>query len=154
MLSKRAKFTLSILLVILVLVSAVGFVACDGLRNAGKPGAQTGEKAITVIVGDESISASTTAEYMHQLLVELDTASKLQYEYTDGQYGATITKLNDLVTTPDWSKWIGVYHDINDVTLYDPQYDTTVNGKTYHSSSVGASSLPIKSGATYLFVQN
>lgn len=146
----KSKWLIALLLVLVLSVSMLCFVAC----NDDNDDAQEGEKSITVVIGDKSLRVSTDDEYVHEVLVDLDEEGKIVYEFNMGQYGATIMKLDSFETTTDWSKWIAVYHDINDITLYDPQYDIQQGGKTYHSSSLGVSTLPIKDGATYLFVQN
>lgn len=149
MFKTKSKWLIVLLLVLVLSVSMLCFVACND-----DDGTQEGVKNIKVLIGNKSLSVSTDEEYLHEALVELKDEGKIVYEFEMGQYGATVMKLDSFETTSDWSKWIAVYHDINDITLYDPQYDIQQGGKTYHSSSLGISSLPIQDGATYLFVQN
>lgn len=148
MLSKKSKFILTIALV-LVLCLSLCFVACDKTPD----NTDNDLKEVVLIVGNAVINATTEAQYVHDLLVELNANGDIQYEFENGAYGATVLKLNQLETTNDWSKWIAVYHDIDDVTLYTPGYNYTLNGDEYYSSSVGVSSLPVIDGATYVFVQ-
>ncbi len=145
----KSKWLIALLLVLVLSVSMLCFVACNDNDDT-----QEGVKNIKVVIGEKSLSVSTDEEYVHDVLVELKEEGKIVYEFEMGQYGATIMKLDTFETTADWSKWIAVYHDINDITLYDPQYDIQQDGKTYHSSSLGVSSLAVQDGATYLFVQN
>lgn len=145
----KSKWLIALLLVLVLSVSMLCFVACNNDDDT-----QEGVKNIKVLIGNKSLSVSTDEEYLHDALVELKEEGKIVYEFEMGQYGATVMKLDSFETTSDWSKWIAVYHDINDITLYDPQYDIQQGGKTYHSSSLGVSSLPVQDGATYLFVQN
>lgn len=148
MFNGKNKIAIVCLLVLVLCVSAVCMCACDASNT------QEGEKSVVLIVGTQEISVKTDALYLHDLLVELNDAGRITYEFSTSEYGAVVSKLNDLETTLDWSKWIGVYHNIDDITLYTPGYDITINGNTYFSSSCGVSALVVLDGATYVFVQN
>ena len=146
--TNRAKSIVKILAVvaILVLVASVVFVACGNKDNS--------EKSIVILVqhgeGFDSFELTTNKAFLADALEELKVQGKLTYTID----GTALTALNDLVTTSDWSKWIAVYHDIDDIALYFPDYDYEYSGRTFHSSSKGVLDCPLKNGATYLFLQN
>ncbi len=117
-------------------------------------GVEDGEKTVTIIIGDSVIEERTDAVYMHDLLQEMSEEGDVEYEWEDGAYGATVMRLNELVTSTDWTSWIGYYIDLNDVSLISPGYDVEHEGKTYYSAAMGVSILPVKDGVTYLFLQN
>lgn len=151
MFGKRGKILVATALALLIV--AVAFVGCDGLKELGKPVIETGDKSVTVIIADDAYPVKTGSNYVHDLLVELKEAGEIEYEFHDTQYGAFIDKLGELVGTEDYSKWIAIYVDSDDAELITPGFDVTVDGKTYHSASLGASGLPVKNGVTYLFLQ-
>lgn len=148
------KFFAVIAVLALVALLAATFVGCAELDKLGKPVIQTGNKRASVIIGEDSYLVETNAEYVHDLLVELKESGVIDYEFDMGAYGAFVTKLNGLVGTSDYSRWIGVYVDSDDVDIASPGFDETVAGKTYHMASFGVGSLPVREGVTYLFLQN
>lgn len=153
MFKKRSKFFAYSLVAILTLVALVSLVACGGLNDLGKPNTQDGVKQATIIIGAQTYSVQTEAEYLHDALLELKAAGKIEYEFTLGEYGAFVTKLNELEGTANYSKWIGVYVDSDDSELASPGYDETVDGKVYHSANLGVSDMPLLDGLTYVFLQ-
>ncbi len=152
MFGKRNKIFATLALIALVAILAAAFAGCGNLKKLGAPVIETGEKEATVIIGEDSYFVKTDAEYVQDLLVQLKEAGKITYEYHDGQYGAYIDSLGSL--KPSGNSFVSVYHDIDDLTLYDPAWDEPITrgDKTFHSSSYGVESLPVRSGATYLFV--
>lgn len=150
------KSTIITIALILTLIMALSiFVACDKIKDLGAPETEVGSKSVTVIIGEDKYSVTTDAEYVHELLLEMKETKGITYEFSDSAYGATIEKLgaleNDSVT---WTKWIGVYHDIEEMDLIAVGFDVEYDGKTYHSSNLGVETLPVKNGATYYFKQN
>ncbi len=153
MFKKGSKIFAVIVVLALIALLAATFVGCGNLDKLGKPVIETGSKQATVIIGEDSYLVKTDAIYVHDLLLELKEAGKIEYKFDMGEYGAFVTKLNGLVGTADYKQWIGVYVDSDDAELIMPGYDETVNGKTYHSASLGVSGLPVRDGVTYLFLQ-
>ena len=154
MFKKGNKIFAAVVVALLIAVLAATFVGCGKVKDLGKPVIETGDKQATVIIGEDSYLVKTDAVYVHDLLLQLKEAGKITYEFDETEYGAFIKKLGKLEGTADYSKWIGVYVDVDAADLITPGYDVTVNGKTYHSASLGVSSLPVRSGVTYLFYQN
>ena len=154
MFKKGSKIFAAVVVTLLIAVLAATFVGCGKIKDLAKPVIETGDKEATVIIGEDSYFVKTDAVYVHDLLVQLKEAQKITYEFDETQYGAFIKKLNKLEGTADYSKWIGVYVDVDSADIITPGYDVTVDGKTYHSASLGVSSLPVRNGTTYLFAQN
>lgn len=128
-----------------VLACAFVFFACD------RPDANTGEVTISFIIGDaEPAEFSTDAPYVYDALADFCEENGIALEGTWSEYGFFMTRLGNL--KPEGSQWIAFYHDIDDITLYDPQHNMDFDGKTWFSSSLGVSSMPLRDGATYLFV--
>lgn len=138
---------------ILILSLALAFAGCDKLKDLGAPKPEEGGKSITLIVGEETYSVYTTAEYLHDLLCELDEKGTIEYKYDDSGAYLAITKVNELVTTPDWSKYVAIYLDSEDPLYVGFTGDVTVSGKTYHYANLGAESLPVLDGVTYVLLQ-
>lgn len=143
--TKLAKPCLIVLVFVLACVFAVALVACD------RGGANTEEITVRLIIGDgESVAVTTDAPYLYDMLKEYCEANDIALEGEDGAYGFFLTRVGELVQ--DGGKYIMIYHDIEDVTLYTPGYDMQLGGKTYHSASLGVSSLPLRDGATYAII--
>lgn len=152
MFKKGSKIFVAVALVALFALLAATFVGCGKLKDLGAPAIETGDKEATVIIGEDSFFVKTDAVYVHDLLLQLKEAGKIEYEFQDSEYGAYILSVGSL--KPSGNSYVSVYHDIDDITLYDPAWDTPIEreGKTFHSASLGVGSLPVKSGATYMFV--
>ncbi len=144
------KLIFAILIFAPILVFSLALFACDVTPE------NTGEKSVTIIIGDDTYTLKTSKAYVHDALCELRDTQGVNYVFEDGPYGATIIGLNGLYTTVDWSKYVSTYHTIDDVTIRDMSSyatDFEMGGKTYYTSGVGVSSLPLVDGATYLFKQ-
>lgn len=131
---------------VLMCAFAVAFVACDkgGEKN-------TGEVTVNLILGDaESVSVTTDEAYLYGMLQDYCAGHGIALEAEDGAYGFFLTRVGDMVNGD--GSYIMLYHDIDDVTLYTPGYDMEIGGRTYHSSSLGVSQLPLRDGATYAVV--
>ena len=135
------------LVLLFALFGALAFVACDA-----PDGDERGElSSVTLILGDgEAVSFETDAKYLYGALSDYCDDHGLVLEGEESEYGFFLTRVGDLVQGD--GAYIMLYHDIDDVTLYTPGYDYEVGGKTFFSSSLGVSSLPVVDGATYLIV--
>lgn len=139
--------------ILLIAVVAMTICAFAFALTACNPPAEEGVKTVSVIIGDGSdpLSLTTESAYLYDALVELCEKEGLTLSAKDGAWGKTVYQIGDLIGDPTMAtSAIMFYHDIDDITLYDPKYDVTVGGQTYHSSSLGVSSLPVRDGATYL----
>ncbi len=148
---KKLGKILVIAVVALLALSLMTFAGCDKLKDLGKPVIETGDKQATVIIGEDSYLVKTDAIYVHELLVQLKDANIIKYEFSESEYGAYIVALGGLSLGE--RAFVAVYHDIDDDTLIDYEYGTslTYGGKQFHSSNLGVSALPVYDGASYLF---
>ncbi len=140
--------------VIALMIFLVGSFSACNLKDLGKPKAEPGEKEITVIVENEEFTISTNAEYLHQVLIDLSREKGFQYSYSDMGYGVSVTQIKNIKTSTDWSSWVSIYHDIDDVTLVDNYGTFRHAGKDYFMSLVSIDLLPVLDGHTYLFEQS
>lgn len=117
-----------------VVLAAV--LACVYFLN--KPKTTAGAKHVTVTIKEEdgmenTCEADTDAEYLVQVLDELQKAGKLTYEAVDSDYGPYVTTINDIVA------------DYNVNSKYWAIY---VNGE-YGSYGIGEQ--PVTDGDVYTF---
>lgn len=143
-------------LVFVLLISIMIFASCNSLKDLGKQDPQIGEKEVTVFIGNDEYNVKTNANYLHELLIELSTKGEIVYEYSDGPYGASISKVNGLETSITWNPYISIYHSIDDISLKDMSGymdNVTRNDTTFYPSGVGVESIPILSGEKYLLVE-
>lgn len=135
------------LVLLFALFGALAFVACDA-----PDGTERGElSSVTLILGDgEAVSFETDAKYLYGALSDYCDDHGLVLEGEESEYGFFLTRVGDLVQ--DEGRYIMVYHDINDVALITPGHDRKRDGKVFHSSAQGVSSLPVMDGASYLIV--
>ncbi|MCQ2409066.1 MAG: hypothetical protein MJ068_00820 [Clostridia bacterium] len=146
------KKLLVVAFVLVLIVSVVILTACN-LKDLGKPDPQSGEKSIKIVIGADIYSVQTDLEYVHQVLVDLASEKDFSYTYSEGGYGVSVMGLKDLKTSSDWTSWISLYHDINDITLIDTYGTHMYEGESYFMSLVSVDKLPVIDGSTYLFVQ-
>lgn len=162
--TKRSISVVKILAIVAILVLAMSmvFVGCNKLKDAGKPEAEVGNKEVTLIIGQgeefTTITVKTYQNYLAGLLSELQLRGKITYDSEPSTYGTFIKSINNVVPQGT-SESVGIYHDIDDVTLRAdqgewPMPNKEYGGKEYYSSSVGADSLPLKDGHAYLLTLN
>lgn len=144
----KKRLCLVLVCIVLAGVVAVAFAACN---DGGKDGGTAAEVTVTLTVGDaDGVTLTTDSRYLYDALEDYCAESGIVLEGEDGVYGFYITRIGDLVNGQ--GGYIMIYHDMDDLTLYTPGYDTERGGRTYHSSSVGVSSLPLRDGASYLII--
>lgn len=144
----KKRLCLVLVCIVLAGVVAVAFAACN---DGGKDGGTAAEVTVTLTVGDaDGVTLTTDSRYLYDALEDYCAESGIVLEGEEGVYGFYITRIGDLVNGQ--GGYIMIYHDMDDLTLYTPGYDTERGGKTYHSSSVGVSSLPLRDGASYLII--
>ena len=162
--TKRSMNVVKILAIVAILVLAMSmvFVGCDKLKDAGKPEAEVGNKEVTLIIGQgeefTTLTVKTYQNYLSGLLSELQLRGKITYDSEPSTYGTFIKSINNVVPQST-SESVGIYHDIDDVTLRAdksewPMPNKEYGGKEYYSSSVGADSLPLREGHTYFLTLN
>ena len=159
--SKRVVFAVAIALV--AVLCALCFVACNTNTD-------TGEKHITVCVGEKMFEVTTTEANLHGVLTQLYNEGKLTaYVTSESSLGAYITQIDELVQGD--GKYYSVWHSVDEFDLksvyqeayasYNPSRATTKNedgtvfivtvygDNTLYYSGVGISKLPIKEGGVY-----
>lgn len=96
-----------------------------------------------VITAREVAENTTVLDYMQRLKAE----GELAFEYADGDYGAYITGINGVANDND-SYWMLYTSDTEYATTeYTAEYD----GTAYGQATLGASSLNVKEGETYIW---
>ena len=131
---KRKIYTFSTFFLALIF-SALCFVGCKQNK------AVTGDYA--VIVADDVTDGDTLLDYMKELRDE----GSLSFESTTGDYGEYVTSINGKAQSGN-SYWM-LY--TSDTDYASNAYTVTYEGQTYGQATLGASSLPIKEGATYIW---
>lgn len=160
---KSKKIVFAVAIVLVAVLSTLCFVACNTNTN-------TGEKHITVYVGEKTFDVTTTEANLHGVLTQLHNEGKLTaYVTTDSGFGAYITQIDVLVQGD--GKYYSVWHSVDEFELksvyqeasasYNPSRATTKNEDgtvfivtvygcdTLYYSGVGISKLPIKEGGVY-----
>ena len=133
------KVLLTVLALSLVVAAVLGMVACS------KP-VQMRETEILITL-DKSIMSDIEGKTLKDYLDLLQEKEYLTYEATAGM----LYTLNDRKADSTAGEWWLIYTDDADHSNEDwGKY--TVEDKTYYSSTLGYESLPLKEGATYVFV--
>ena len=139
------RLCLAVAALLLVGVFALALAACN------EKGGNTEEVTVSLIIGDaDAVSVTTDAPFLYDLLKEYCEENGLALEGSMSATGFYATRIGDLAEDAAAGKYIMFYHDIDDITLYIPDYNIERDGKTFFSSSAGVSSLPLRDGATYL----
>ena len=159
----RKKIVFAVAVVLIAVLCTLCFVACNVNEN-------TGEKHITVYVGEKTFAVTTTETNLHGVLTQLHREGKLTaYVTDDSGFGAYITQIDGLVQGD--GKYYSVWHSVDRFELksvyqeayasYNPSRATTKNedgtvfivtvygDNTLYYSGVGISLLPIEDGGVY-----
>lgn len=160
---KRKKLVFAVAIALIAVLSTLCFVACDTNTN-------TGEKHITVYVGEKTFDVITTETNLHGVLSQLYDEGKLTaYVTSDSGFGAYITQIDGLVQGS--GKYYTVWHSLDRFELksvYQAAYAdsnpsraatkneggtlfvvTEYGDNTLYYSGVGISKLPIIDGGVY-----
>ena len=131
-------------------------VGCKGL----KPATASGEKTVTVkIVNGENVQSftiDTNVLYFSDVFVLLVNEKKVSAKYSYSAYGMYVTEIDGTAMTP--TQYWALFSDVEDELVsaltstsdFDKPYE--MDGKSYYSALVGASSMPCLDGQTYLWV--
>ena len=128
------KVMVSLLLVLTAALSSVWFFACGKSADGVEP---------LVIVADESAAGKT----LLQVMSEKEEDEEFSYKIKDGMIVEINGTENDLDYNPCWMLYTSDQENSN--TAWG-EYE--YNGETLGSASVGADSLIVKSGETYVWV--
>jgi len=156
------RILLTILVLMLVVASVMGVVACNKQVTTSKHGQQqnidNGEEAQNatevLITLDATIMPDYEGKFLPDYMDVLKAKGLFTYEAKDSDYGLFVTSINGKEATG--YDWWGVFTDdltdekVANIAGQAYQY----NGKTYYMTNVGISSVPLKEGKSYLFVFN
>lgn len=138
------KIVLSVLLIAVILASVFAFASC------GKKYVQQTDTAVYFTI-DEKIMPNVEGKTLKDYMDALVEKKELTYSGTDSQYGIMLDTINDLKADATKGEYWFLYS--NDDEYSNEAWGTYVlNETTYKSTTLGASSLPIKMGKTYVFM--
>lgn len=162
---QKKALLLVLALVLLVCVTAVLLVACDGslqdqikdLQDKVTGLEQTStEKTVSILIGDKSYEVTTRMGNLFDVLNEMKSKGTISvFDYTGSGLDAYITAVDTLVGSDAERTFVAVYHDIDNYSLKGTDWQTgeiatvTVGEKTYFFSNVGSAILPLVDGASY-----
>lgn len=138
------KIVLSVLLIAVILASVFAFASC------GKKYGPQMDTAVSFTVSKDVMSdleGKTLQNYMDALVER----KEFSYSGTDSSWGIMLDTINNKKADAAKGEFWFIYCD--DEENSSAQYgEVTLKGKKYASANLGASSLPIKEGKTYVFV--
>ena len=123
---------------LLLVVTAVCLVGC-------KPKVQTFENSVVIKVDAKYLTIDKDTVFL-DYMNKLKEDGEMDFTIVDGM----VTSINGTENPADWSKCWMLYTD--DEAFSNSQWgEIVVDGKTYYSATLGAESLPIKDGKTYVW---
>lgn len=131
------KKTIKLLTILLTLILAFNFIGCK--KNPVT--VDENSVIITANFSDYDLEGKTLLEFMERLKDE----EKLDFEMEDGM----VTSINGIDNTLSLF-WL-VYTD-DEENSNEAWGSAEYNGKTYFSASLGVEDLPLKDGATYIWI--
>lgn len=150
----KRRFLQITTLLLAVIFFAICFTACNVYKS--------GEVSVKLISSTEESVVFTVTETdgkatAFDALKCLQTNGKLTFTSEDSGYGAFITAIGDkknevTESTANSSKGYSWMLYTSDTAMAIEETTTVIDGTTYYSSSVGASSLTVKKGETYVWV--
>lgn len=123
---------------LLLVVTAVYLVGC-------KPKVQTFENSVVIKVDAKYLTIDKDTVFL-DYMNKLKEDGEIDFTIADGM----VTSINGTENPADWSKCWMLYTD--DEEFSNKAWgEIVVDEKTYYSASLGAESLPIKDGKTYVW---
>ena len=143
---KQQKILIVVAIVALLAVSCFAFAAC------GKKYVQQKDTAVYFTV-DKDVMANVDGKTLQDYMDALVKKDQLTYSGESTAYGLMIDTVNDIKADASKGEYWFLYSDDDEYSNGDwGTYD--LNGKTYKSTTLGASSLPIKIGCTYVLMMS
>lgn len=143
---KQQKILIVVAIVALLVVSCFAFAAC------GKKYVQQKDTAVYFTV-DKDVMANVDGKTLQDYMDALVKKDQLTYSGDSTAYGLMINTVNDIKADASKGEYWFLYSDDDEYSNGDwGTYD--LNGKTYKSTTLGASSLPIKIGCTYVLMMS
>ncbi|MDR1939641.1 MAG: hypothetical protein LBQ40_02455 [Clostridiales bacterium] len=175
---KKISFQKAVLFAALLIIATFSLSSCKWLQSFLRPDPEEGAKTVRVFIVDayavgldaekntlpEGAAAltfehETEALYGYAVLSELSDAGKLSFTGTVSAYGLFFDTLQGLTLNPETNGYVAIYlrladDSFNDV-LMDKEWSKPVvyGGKTYYSSNLGISSIPLSDGIELLFIK-
>ncbi len=128
---------------ILVVVSMLALFACSG--GAVKAKVDYSTETETIITVTKAEEKATLIDAMK----ELKKDEKLAYESTSSQYGEMVNTIGTRTADADAFEFWAIY--TTDLEFANDEVSVTVNGQTFYQAMLGASSLTVKDGESYLW---
>ena len=143
---KQQKILIVVAIVALLAVSCFAFAAC------GKKYVQQKDTAVYFTV-DKDVMANVDGKTLQDYMDALVKKDQLTYSGDSTAYDLMINTVNDIKADANKGEYWFLYSDDDEYSNGDwGTYD--LNGKTYKSTTLGASSLPIKIGCTYVLMMS
>lgn len=143
---KQQKILIVVAIVALLVVSCFAFAAC------GKKYVQQKDTAVYFTV-DKDVMANVDGKTLQDYMDALVKKDQLTYSGDSTAYGLMINTVNDIKADANKGEYWFLYSDDDEYSNGDwGTYE--LNGKTYKSTTLGASSLPIKIGCTYVLMMS
>ena len=143
---KQQKILIVVAIVALLVVSCFAFAAC------GKKYVQQKDTAVYFTV-DKDVMANVDGKTLQDYMDALVKKGQLTYSGDSTAYGLMINTVNDIKADASKGEYWFLYSDDDEYSNGDwGTYE--LNGKTYKSTTLGASSLPIKIGCTYVLMMS
>lgn len=154
------KTSAVVLTVVCVLILAFSLVACNINITTNETTDNT-EKTVTLVIGegegqvvyaDYKTTTGSLAAFMEELCK--DTEKPLTFDATwTSPYGIFLNSVGSLVPAGGTGEYISILtSDTNYQDITGWATTKTYNGVTVKTATLGATSLPLKDGAVYMFV--
>lgn len=149
--SKRV--ILSLLVIILIMVSSMALlVSCVETTT------EAVVNEVSVYIGDDNIEGAYPFTIDTDKLLDganvsdmIEATTLLYADLQDGAYGMFLASIGNLVPDPSY-QFIAVYTTDTSVDVSDDIEPITHDDKTFYSSNVGISGIPVKTGESYAFI--
>jgi hypothetical protein len=132
-----------IVFILLVITISLSFYACDN------------DPIIIPPIGEVVEIPEGNYENLADLLIALDEAETIEIAYSTSEFGIMLTSIKgaekELVSNDNTRTYISIYLSTNDINYIDTTINTIIyDSVTYYGAALGASSLPVINGASYL----
>ena len=144
---KQQKILIVVAIVALLVVSCFAFAAC------GKKYVQQKDTAVYFTV-DKDVMANVDGKTLQDYMDALVKKDQLTYSGDSTAYGLMINTVNDIKADANKGEYWFIYSDDEENTTTEWAPAIEFEGKTYKSTTLGASSLPIKIGCTYVLMMS
>lgn len=142
---KQQKILIVVAIVALLVVSCFAFSAC------GKKYVQQKDTAVYFTV-DKDVMANVDGKTLQDYMDALVEKKQLTYAGKESEFGIMLTSVNDLKADANKGEYWFIYSDDEENTTTEWAPAIEFEGKKYMSTKYGIKDMPIKEGASYLFM--